>query len=394
MNKNFYFIILIYNNNNLLKGYKNIILFNIKNNIMNSFVSSIAFIFSFLVYIHIRHYYKISDEYEIIILNEMEHLNNVKTFDQLIEDSGRAKLPCVFKNSNTLTNISTLIGYDITYLNLLMDLNELKLCVPFTYYSNKTNLNGDNLHKSDLNSEKIDDINNDHKLKHDIYLTIEACQFMDNNINVNRKALVYSNTLSNNKKNITEKQLKKLNIIYNSLNKYANKYLYNQYIIRRSHSLYFSNYDSDTYIQFQYFKNPLNVFYVLDGECEIIMVHPSLVKKDVIENDYVFFRFYYDSNVFDNENNDLNNILREHRGKVNKIKCNKGDVILLPCEWFISIKMSNQCVILNESVSSLTSTVSLAPEYLKHLFYKSTIKIVQNNISEIEDEEENEAETK
>lgn len=341
---------------------------------MNSMLSSIAFVLSFLIYIHIRHYYKVCDDHEIIILNELEHLNNIKTFDQLIEDSGRAKLPCVFKNTNTLTNIATLVGYDINYLNLLMELNELKLCVPFTYHNKENN---ENINKQ--NNEKI----NKQNQKHDIYLTIEACQFMENNIDVNNKSLIYNSSMCNNKTNITKLQTNNLNILYNSLNKYASKYLYNQYISKKTHSLYFSNYDSETYIQFQYFKNPLNVFYILDGECDIIIIHPSLVNKNVIENDYVFFKFYYNNNVFDNESQKLDNVLREQSGKINKIKCNKGDIILLPCEWFISIKMNKQCVILNESVSSLTSTVSLAPEYLKHLFYRSTIKMVPNNISEI-----------
>lgn len=337
---------------------------------MNSILSSFAFVLSFLIYIHIRHYYRVCDDHEIIILNEMEHLNYVKTFDQLIEDSGRAKLPCVFKNSNTLKNVSSLVGYDITYLNLLLELNELKLCVPFTYYNKENNK---------ISSKQT---NKQHQ-KHDIYLTIEACQFMENNVDVNNKALIYTSSMCNNKANITELQLNNLSILYNSLNNYASKYLYNQYISKRTHSLYFSNYDSETYIQFQYFKNPLNIFYIMDGECDVIFVHPSLVNKNVIENDYVFFRFYYETNVFDNESHELHNVLREQHGKINKIHCNKGDVILLPCEWFISIKMSKQCVILNESISSLTSTVSLAPEYIKHLFYRSTVKMVPNNISEI-----------
>lgn len=338
---------------------------------MNATVSAIIFVLTLLIYIHIRHYHAMSADYDIIILNDIEHLNIAKSFHQLLEDSGRAKLPCVFKNTDGLENLNTNFKMTLNYLNLLEELGDMKLCVPFRYDDDKTN---------DKSSTK------------NIYLTIEATTFGRNDVNVEGRALFYNDKMSNNKQLINDKQRRLLNAIYGCVDTYANKYLYNQYISRQTHTIYFSNYASKTYIEFQTYKNPLNIFYVLDGECEVVIAHPDCIKKELIREDYVFFKFYYEKNVFENGN--LKAITREGNDKINTIKCNRGDVILLPSKWYISIEMGEGCVILNESVSTLTSAVSLAPDYLKNLMYRSTIKMVPNHISEVIEEEDEKVDEK
>jgi hypothetical protein len=315
------------------------------------------------MYIHIRHYYTISLDRDIIILNNVECLTTDISYYRILEDSGRAKLPCIMKDTTIVTKLKGDLKYDINYLNLLTELDMLNLCVPFTY--------GD--------KEPVK------PMSHNIYLTIGANEFIENDIDVEERALFFNDKLSKNNETMTEQQRKMLNKIYGSLGNYASAYLYNQHIIRKTHMIYFSNSQSPTYIEFQTFKNPLNVFYVLDGECDLIIVHPDYINKSFIDEDYVFFRFYYNKNVF--ENNNLNDILGGNMQGVNKIHCSAGDVVLLPCNWFISIKLSEKCVLLNESVSTMTSMVSLIPDYVKNVFYRSTIKIVPNHISNVEEKE-------
>lgn len=331
---------------------------------MNATVSAVIFVITLLIYIHIRHYHATSSDNDIIILNDIEHLNIATSFYQLLADSGRAKLPCVFKNTDGLDNLNTNFKLTVNYLNLLEELGDIKLCVPFRYDDDKTN---------------------DTARAKNIYFTIEASTFGRNDVNVEGRALFYNDKMSNNKQLINDHQRRLLNAIYSCVDMYANKYLYNQYISRQTHTIYFSNCASKTYIDFQNYKNPLNIFYVLDGECEVVIAHPDCIKEELITEDYVFFKFYYEKNVFENRN--LKAITREGNDKINTIKCNRGDVILLPSKWYISIEMSEGCVILNESVSTMTSAVSLAPDYLKNLMYRSTIKMVPNHISEISEEE-------
>lgn len=329
---------------------------------MNTTISAIIFFVTLLVYIHIRHYYTVSSDYEMIILNNIEHLNTAKTFDRLLEDSGRAKLPCLFKNTDSLDNLNTIFNVQLNYTNILELFGELKLCVPFIY------------------DENISD-----KHTKNIYLTIEASTFGKNDVDVDGRALLFNDKTSNNRQIADDKQRRLLGAIYGCVDTYANKYLYNQYISRKSHSIYFSNYESKTYVEFQKYKNPLNVFYVLEGKCDVVVAHSDCIKEDLIKDDYVFFKFYYDKNVF--ENNNLKHLTREGKDKLNIIQCTRGDVILLPNNWYISIQLHNGCVILNESVSTLTSVVSLAPDYLKNLMYRSTIKMVPNHISKVHEDE-------
>lgn len=323
---------------------------------MNTIISLIIFIVAFFMYIHIRHYYTLSVEHDIIILNNTDYLIDDASFYKILENSGRAKLPCVVKGLTTESN-------EISYLDLLSELNELNLCVPFTYDDKE----------SDLNSI------------HSIYLTISACEFIKNDIDVEERALFFNDKISNNKL-MTERQHMILNRIYGFIENYASTYLYNQHIIKKTHRIYISNSKRNTYIEFQTYKNPLNVFYVLDGECDVIITHPTYIKKSFIKEDYVFFRFYINKNVF--ENNNLNDITGGNIQGVHKIHCKKGDVCMLPSEWFISIKLSEGCVILNESVSTITSIVSIIPEYVKNVFYSSTIKVVPNHISNYTDVEQ------
>jgi len=330
---------------------------------MNSVISLIIFILAFFMYIHIRHYYTISLDHDIIVLNNTECLLNEMSFYRVLKDSGRAKLPCIMKDTTILTRLKGELKYDINYLNLLSELDTLNLCVPFTY-GNKEN---------------------DKKSIQNIYLTVVANEFIKNDIDVEERALFFNDKLSKNNKTMTEQQRNILNTIYGSIDNYVSTYLYNQHIIKKTHMIYFSNSQSPTYIEFQTFKNPLNVFYVLDGECDLIIVHPDYINKSFIDEDYVFFRFYYNKNVF--ENNNLNDIMGGNMQGVNKIHCSAGDVVLLPCNWFISIKLRDKCVLLNESVSTMTSMVSLIPDYVKNVFYRSTIKIVPNHISNVEEKE-------
>jgi hypothetical protein len=311
---------------------------------MNSIVSIVIFLISMLFYIHIRHYHVISSERDIIYL-DLNILNlNRESINILLEDACRAKLPCVFINTQ---NVNT------NYTTFLMILDKLKLNVPLSYVDNM----GDN----------------------NIFLTIEAVEFMDNEISVDDQALVFDKNTCGNNSLMTDEQKNRLETVYSIAKQYSSAYLFNQYITQYNEYLYFSNYETASYLPFQYFKNPLNVFYVLDGMCDISIIHPDFVDMRSVVDDYVFFRFYIKG-----IKRDIKSCVSDENEKhINKYVCKKGDMILIPNKWFVSIKMEKQTVLLRESVSTTTSVISLAPEYIKHLLYRSTIKIVKNKLSEV-----------
>lgn len=336
---------------------------------MYNIISIIVFSISLILYVHVSYYHRETDERDIIVLDEKVNLNTIELFNKTIEDIGRSRLPCIFTNTTIFNNVEEQLKDEMTYLNLLMELNQLKLYVPFSY--NDTNDKND---KKQL-----------HRVNTDIYLSIEACEFMENDVCVNKEPMRFDINKFNNKDNIMENQLTVINRLRKIVELYTIKYLFNQYITRRDYIIYFSNYENATYIKMQYFKNPLNVFCVLDGECDVIIAHPSYKdnKNVSMEEDYVFFRFYDRAFQFDNGYEygveTYNPLIINHH------QCVKGDVIVLPAYWFISIKIKPQCVLSHESVTTATSTISLAPDYVKHLFYRSTIKTVSNVVSEVKE---------
>lgn len=330
---------------------------------MNSILSSIVFIFSFFMYIHIRHYYSLSSDRDIIVFDNTGYLSENNLFYKILGDTGRAKISCIFKNTSILGTIEMETNTEITYSNLLKELGSMVLCVPFTYATMNEHNN-----KSEL---------------HNVYMTIEAADFIVNDIDVESRALCFNEKVGKNHKIMSEEQRAFMKVLYNSIDKYAYTYLYNQHIVKRAHMLYFSNSETQTYIELQAFKDPLTIFCVLCGECEVLIIHPDYVNMSYIKDDYVFFRFYFNKNVFENDN--LNDLLNGNIEKINKIKCTRGDVVLVPRGWFISVKMREKCVILNESISTATSVIGLIPEYIKNILFRSAVRVVPKKICEIID---------
>lgn len=334
---------------------------------MYNIISIIVFTISLLIYIHVSYYYREADDYDIIILDENENFKTLESFNKTLEDLGRSKLPCIFTNTTIINTLKNHMGFEINYIHLLMSLNELKLYIPFSY-KRSDGSEGDVRNKRQENCKDTD-----------IYITIEAVEFMENDICINKEPLCFDINKFNNKNSMTEKQCNIIATMRDITEVYTMHYLFNQYITKRDYFIYFSNYESTSYLKMQYFKNPLNVFCVLDGDCDVVIAHPSYCnKKNVhVKEDYIFFRFYDEQFQFDNNTGDITgdeiNIFTHY-------KCYKGDVIVLPAYWFICIRLNSQCVLGHESALTATSTLSLAPDYVKYLFYRSTVKTVSNTV--------------
>jgi len=310
------------------------------NYIMDSIFSFIIFFCVLILYYRIVYYYTYNDKNILMVIKDVSTIK----LPSLMSDIGQLKLPGVFNNESS--HSQSHLSYD----ELLLELSGLTLTLPFLIKESERN----------------------------ILLTMDVDEFIENDPITNGESLLFDPLNSRNKSEITVHQKEHLERLFKNTEGISQYYLYNQKVVDTRYTFLFSNTTTKSYTPLQYYKTPLNIFYVLDGNCTFMIGNPSLIGEMPMINDYTFFRFYIKGNSFDDLDYETTN-------NINLVKCTKGDYIVVPNQWLVGIEMEPKSAIMRESSSTLTSIISLTPEYIKHYICGVNVNVSPIALTDVDD---------
>lgn len=305
---------------------------------METIFSIILFCITLVLYFHIIYYNKLTDE-QLILLDYNDFNQQYCNFIDKIERIGKLKRPCLCTNvTKDMNNL---------YSFILRELNNLTVHIPY------------NIVKENVNA----------------YVSLKLNELEHNIVNVNDEAFEMDIAQVKKTQGLSLSQLNLLNNFSERINSISDNYLSKQKILYQKNYLYFSNNSLTSYIPFQYYKSSLNIFHVIEGKCNVIIVNYNDVETETIVNNYGSFRFHSKENIFKGQDK----ILKTHNKE--SVPLEKGDVLIVPNNWFVGFELKEQCILLREETHTLISCISAIPDYMKYLFLKNT-KIIESKISD------------